>query len=55
MKMNQPTNNESERIVVKRYYGYCPKCKEYIEMDVKRTVCPFCGAIVDLPFDHKAD
>lgn len=42
----------TERIVIGKYYGVCPKCGTDIEMDVQRTVCPFCGAVVDLPFRH---
>lgn len=47
--------NDGERIVIKKYYGVCPKCGLDIEMDVQRTVCPRCRAIVDLPFNHDED
>lgn len=32
------------------YYGVCPKCGTDIERYDSRVTCPFCGAIVDLPF-----
>lgn len=47
--------NDDGRIVIKKYYGVCPKCGIDIEMDVQRTVCPRCKAIVDLPFNHDED
>lgn len=54
-EMNQPKGKDEERIVIKKYYGVCPKCGTDIEMDVQRTMCPFCGAIVDLPFRHDSE
>ena len=53
--MNQPKGKDEERIAIKKYSGVCPKCGTDIEMDVQRTMCPFCGAIVDLPFRHDSE
>ena len=41
---------EVNKLTMPLYYGICHKCGTEIDRYDSRVTCPFCGAIVDLPF-----